>query len=176
MEGKREAVFFFWLQSYRDIGFFCIHGHDSQQPRGVERQLCGGSTWMAEALLVVAPACPLPSLGWRWIPHMGQCSPWVSAPAPGCQAQSCSSTLPISCCCSSVAQSCLTLYYPTNCSMPGLPVLHYLTEFTQTHVHWVDDAIQPFHPPLPPCPLALNLSQPQGLFQWVKTLYQVALY
>lgn len=58
MEGKRETGFFFWLQSYRDIGFFYIHGHDSQQPHGVERQLCGGSTWMAAALLVVAPCLP----------------------------------------------------------------------------------------------------------------------
>ena len=47
---------------------------------------------------------------------------------------------------SSVAQSCLTLCDPMNCSMPGLPVHHQLLEFTQTHVHRVDDAIQPSHP------------------------------
>ena len=47
---------------------------------------------------------------------------------------------------SSVAQSCLTLCDPMNCSMPGLPVHHQLPEFTQTHVHWVSDAIQPSHP------------------------------
>ena len=51
-----------------------------------------------------------------------------------------------------------------NCSMPGFPVLHYLPEFAQTHVHWVSDAIQPAHT-LPPPSLALNLSQHQGLFQ-----------
>ena len=51
-----------------------------------------------------------------------------------------------------------------NCSMPGLPVLHYLPEFAQTHVHLVSDAIQPSHPPSPPSPLVLNLSQHQGLF------------
>ena len=51
------------------------------------------------------------------------------------------------CCCCSVAQSCLTLCDPMDCSTPGFPVLHYyLLEFAQTHVHWVSDAIQPFHP------------------------------
>ena len=45
-----------------------------------------------------------------------------------------------------VAQSCLTLCNSKDCSMPGLPVHHQLPEFTQTHVHWVDDAIQPSHP------------------------------
>ena len=46
---------------------------------------------------------------------------------------------------SSVAQSCPTLCDPMNCSMLGLPVHHQLPEFTQTHVHQVRDAIQPFH-------------------------------
>ena len=46
---------------------------------------------------------------------------------------------------SSVAQSCPTLCDPMNCSMPGLPVHHQLPEFTQTHVHWVSDAILPSH-------------------------------
>ena len=50
---------------------------------------------------------------------------------------------------SSVAQSCPTLSDPMNCSMPGLPVHHQLPEFTQTHVHWVSDAIQPSHPLVP---------------------------
>ena len=43
--------------------------------------------------------------------------------------------------------------WPTDCSTPGFPVLHYLPEFAQTHVHWVEDAIQPSHPLLPPSPL-----------------------
>ena len=51
-----------------------------------------------------------------------------------------------------------------DCSLPGFPVLHYLMEFAQTHVHWVGDVIQPSHPLLPPFPLALNLSQHQDLF------------
>ena len=50
-----------------------------------------------------------------------------------------------------------------NCNMPGFPVLYYLPEFAQTHVHWVDDAIQPSHPLLPSSPPVLNLSQHQGL-------------
>ena len=68
---------------------------------------------------------------------------------------------------SSVAQSCLTLCHPMNRTTPGLPVHHQLPEFTQTHVHWVDDAIQPFHPLSSPSPPAFNLSQHQGLFKWV---------
>ena len=56
---------------------------------------------------------------------------------------------------SSVTQSCLILCDPMNCSMPGLTVHHQLLEFTQTHVHWVSDVIQPPHPlslPSPPAP------------------------
>ena len=56
----------------------------------------------------------------------------------------------------------------------GLPVHHQLSEFTQTHVHWVSDAIQPSHPLLSPSPSTLNLSQHQGLFQWVSSSHQVA--
>ena len=74
----------------------------------------------------------------------------------------------------SVAQSCLTLCNSMNHSMPGLLVHHQLPESTQTHVHWVGDAIQPSHPLSSPSPLALNLSQPQGLFQWVSSSHQVA--
>ena len=58
----------------------------------------------------------------------------------------------------SVAQSCPTLCDPMNRSMPGLPVDHKLSEFTQTHVHWVSDAIQPSHPLLASSPLAPNPS------------------
>ena len=75
---------------------------------------------------------------------------------------------------SSVAQSCPTLCDPMDCSMPGLPVHWQLPEFTQTHVHWVGDAIQPSHPLLSPSPPTFNLSQHQGLFKWVSSLHQVA--
>ena len=60
-------------------------------------------------------------------------------------------------------------------SMPGLPVPHHLLEFVQVHVHWIDNAIQPFHLLLPSSPLAFNLSQHQGLFQAVSCSPQVAI-
>ena len=74
---------------------------------------------------------------------------------------------------SSVAQSCPTLCDPINCSTPGLPVHHQFLELTQTHTHWVGDAIQPSHPLSSPSPLAPNPSQHQGLFQWVNSSHQV---
>ena len=70
--------------------------------------------------------------------------------------------------------SCPTLCNPTDHSTPGLPVHHQLTEFTQTHVHWVGDAIQPSHPLTSPSPLTFILSQHWGLFQWVTSSHQVA--
>ena len=63
---------------------------------------------------------------------------------------------------------------PMNRSMPGLPIHHQLLESTQTHVHWVGDAIQPSHPLSSPSPPALNLSQNQGLFKWVNSSHEVA--
>ena len=66
---------------------------------------------------------------------------------------------------SSVAQSCPSLCDPMNRSMPGLPVHHQLPEFTETHVHRFNDAIQPSHPLLSPSPPAPNPSQHQSLFQ-----------
>ena len=75
---------------------------------------------------------------------------------------------------SSVAQLCLTLCDPMNCSTPGLPVHHQLPESTQTHVHWVGDAIQSSHPLSSPSPPAPNLSHHQGPFKWVSSSHQVA--
>ena len=75
---------------------------------------------------------------------------------------------------SSVAKLCLTLCNPMNCSTPSLPVHHQLLEFTQTHVHWVSDAIQPSCPLSSPSPPAPNPSQHQGLFQWVNSSHEVA--
>ena len=74
---------------------------------------------------------------------------------------------------SSVAQACPTLCDPMNRSTPGLPVHHQLPKLTQTHVHWVGDAIHPSHPLSSPSS-ALNLSQYQGLFKWVSSSHQVA--
>ena len=51
---------------------------------------------------------------------------------------------------------------------------HHLLEFAETHVHFLDDAIQPFYPLSSPSPVALNLSQHQGLFKWVRSSHQVA--
>ena len=69
-------------------------------------------------------------------------------------------------CCRSVTKSCPNLCDPVDCSMPGLPVLHYIF---QTYVHWVGDAIQLFHPLSSSSPPALNPSQHQGLFQWISS-------
>ena len=74
---------------------------------------------------------------------------------------------------SSVAQ-CPTLCDPVDCSRPGIPVHHQLLEFTQTHVHWVGDVIQPSHPLSSPSSPTFNLSQHQGLFKWVSSSHQVA--
>ena len=75
---------------------------------------------------------------------------------------------------SSVTQLCLTLCNLMDCSTRDLPVHHQLTEFTQTHVHWVGDALKPPHPLSSLSPPAFNLSQHQGLFHWVSSSHQVA--
>ena len=81
-------------------------------------------------------------------------------------------SVPKSCC--SVTKLWPTFWDAMDWSTPGFPVLRYLPEFTQTHVQWVSDAIQPSHSLSPPSPPALNLSQHQGLFQW--RVIQVKLY
>ena len=75
--------------------------------------------------------------------------------------------------CCSVAQSYPIVCNPMEYSMLGLPVLQHLPEFAQTHVHRVGDAIQPSYPLSSSSPLALNLSQHQGIFQWVGSSHQV---
>ena len=78
--------------------------------------------------------------------------------------------------CCLITKSYLTLCNSMNCSMPGLPVLHCLLNFAQTHVHRVNDALLPSHSLSPPSPPALSLFfyQHQGLFQLVISLHQVA--
>ena len=76
---------------------------------------------------------------------------------------------------SSVAQSRPTLYNPMDWSMPGFPVHHQHLEIAQTHVNQVSDAIQPSHPLSSSSPV-FNLSQHQGLFQWVSSLHQMATF
>ena len=73
-----------------------------------------------------------------------------------------------------MAPSYLTLCDPRDCSTSDFLVLRYFLEFPETHAHWVHDTIQPSHPLSPPFPPALNLSQHQGLFQWVSSSHQVA--
>ena len=95
---------------------------------------------------------------------------WSGVPSPGMVSILVSFSVQFS----SVAQSCLTLCDPMNCSMAGLPVYHQLAEFTQAHVHRVNNAIQPSHPLLSPSPPAPNPSQHQSLFQWVSSSHEVA--
>ena len=73
-----------------------------------------------------------------------------------------------------ITQSCPTLCDPMDCSIPGFPVHHQLSELAQIHVHRVSDAIQPSHPLSSPSPPAFNISQHQGLFQGVGSLHKVA--
>ena len=75
------------------------------------------------------------------------------------------------CCCCSVAKSYLTHYDPMDCSIPGFPALHYLPEFVQTHVHWVNDAIHTSHPL---SPLLLLPSVFPRIRVFSKELHQVA--
>ena len=88
-------------------------------------------------LTCLCPILSLTQLQWRW-----------ELMVPGSGGSSCL-----------VAKSCLTLCHPMDCSTPGFPVLYYLLEFAQTHIHWISEAIQPSHPLLPPSPTALNLSE-----------------
>ena len=71
-------------------------------------------------------------------------------------------------------QLCPTFCDPMDCSTPGIPVHHQLPKLTQTHVHWVGDAIQGSHHLSSPSRPAFNLSQHQGLFKWVSSSHQVA--
>ena len=77
-------------------------------------------------------------------------------------------------CCCSVTQPCLTLCAPISFSTPGFPVLCHLLKLAQSHVHWANNAVQPSHPLSFPSPPAFNLSQHQGLFQWVSSSNRLA--
>ena len=76
------------------------------------------------------------------------------------------------CCFCSLTKSCLILCDPRDCSTPGFPVLHYLPEFAQIQVHWVSDASEPSHSLWTPTLFAFNLSQHQGLCQWVRSSHR----
>ena len=94
-------------------------------------------------------------------------NPEIEPGAPTLQADSLPTEPPVQV--SSVVQSCPTLCSPRDCSMPGLPVHHQHPEFTQTHVHWVGDDIQSFHPLSSPSPPTFSLSLHQDPFQWVSS-------
>ena len=73
--------------------------------------------------------------------------------------------------------SCSVMYdslRPHGLQHADFPALHYIMEFAETHVHWISDAIQPSHPLSSPSPPTFNLSQHQGLLQWVNTSHKVA--
>ena len=112
---------------------------------------------------VCSNSCPL---SW-W------CHPTISssvAPFSSCpQSFPASKSFPLR----AVVQSVSPVSDPMDCSKPGFPVFHYLLEFAQIHAHWVGDAIQPSHPLSSPSLPAFNLSQHQGLFQWIGSSHQV---
>ena len=96
--------------------------------------------------------------------------PWVGSPLV--RGHTCKSSSRATCC--SVTKSRPTLCNPMDCSTPGFPVLYHLPELAQTHVHWVDDVIQPSHTLMPASAPAFNPSQHLGLFQWVSSSHQMA--
>ena len=77
-------------------------------------------------------------------------------------------------CCHSISKSCLPLFDPMDCSMPGSSLSFTNSRSLFTHVHWAGDAIQPSHPLSSPSPPAFNLSQHQRRFQSVSCSHQVA--
>ena len=92
-------------------------------------------------------------------------------PCPSLFPRVCSNSCPLSWWCHPTISSSVIPFFSCLQSFPasGFLDLHYLPESAQTHVHWVDDAIQQSHPLLPSSPLALSLPQHQGLFQWVNS-------
>ena len=146
------------------IGYLLQYSWASLVAQLVKNPLAMWETWLrslgGEDLLKKGKATHSSILAWR--------IPWTV------QSKESDMTKRLSVQFSSVAQSYLTLCDPMNRSTPGLPVHHQLPESTQTHVHRFGDAIQPSHPLSSPSPLALNLSQHQGLFKWVSSSHQVA--
>ena len=150
--GTKLSILYAFCMVSCSVNFSCSVMSDSLQPHGLQHGRLPCPSVIPRAYL---NSCPLS----RW--H----HPTIS-----------SSVVPFFSCLQSfpVAQLCPTLCNPVDCSPPDLPVHHQLPEFTQTHVHWVGDAIQPSHPLSSPSPPDLSLSQHQGLFKWVSSSHQVA--
>ena len=112
--------------------------------------------WGGQSTGVSASASFLPKKSQGWSPS--EWTGWISLQSKG-----------LSRVFSSIAQLCLTLCDPMDCSMPGFPVLHQLLKLAQTHVHWVGDAIQPSHPlwsPSPPLSRIFNFKTVEKV--WMK--------
>ena len=139
---------------------------DSLQPRGLCPWNSSGQNTGVGSLSLLLEILPTQGLNL----HLWHLLHWQADSLPLSHLGSTSKK----CVFSSVAQSCLTLCNPMDCSTPGFPVHYQLLELTQTHVHCVGDAIQLSYPLLSPSPPTFNLSQHQGLFQWVSSLNQVA--
>ena len=152
------------LKAGTRVRFHLQGAHSCQLSRGSQ---CGRKGLVP--LHVASPQGSLSVLTSRWLASQSEnfknpgrsCNAFMIQPWKSCHQVS------------SVTQSCPTLCDPMDCSTPGLSVHHQLLEFTQTHVHWVSDAIQPSHPLSSPSPPAFNLSQHQVLFKWVSSLHQV---
>ena len=131
-----------------------------------------GHDWVNELNMGPDPSCPLLWPGWlqylsNQLPCLHACPPLIF---------SSQQELESSCfrCCCSVSQFCLTLWNPMACSMPGLSVPHHLPKFSQVHVHFIGNIIHASYLLTPSSPSALNLSQNQGLFQWVSCYHQMS--
>ena len=120
------------------------------------------STWMSARL------CWILEISVKYSPHLKAVLSFGENPARNRQGGLQGSG------CGSIASLCLTLCDPKDSSMPGFSVPHHLPEFAQVQVQWISDAIQPSHPLSPSFPSVFNLSQYQGLFQWVSCSHQVA--
>ena len=143
--------------------------------------VCFSAPWLVlEYLCVVLSEdrvrlCFIRCCGCGWLKTADQMSTWLNHQGKGYVGKNTTNSLQIASvlCCCLVAKLCSTLCDLMDCSTPDFPVLHYLPEFAQTHVHQVGDAIQLSHPLSSPSPSVFNLSQHQGLFHWVSSLHQV---
>ena len=125
---------------------------------------CFSRVWLCTSPLMAAHQAP-PSLGFS------RQERWSGLPFPS-PMERLIGTAFFHCC--YVAESWLALRLHMNCNTLGFSILHYLPEFAQIHAHRVGDAIYPPHLLLLSSPFAFNLSQQQGLFQWVGSSHQVA--